>query len=108
MATHGVVVPTARRGVRAVLLLHAALDVPLIGTCRSSSYMIIPRPILFVFSLCFLVQSSAGQHGLSAPFHGELPAGTHGSDRFAARFSGALVLGLRLWGGGKGEWLEMA
>lgn len=70
--------------------------------------MTIPRPFYFFFSLCFLVQSSAGQHGLSAPFHGELLAGTHGSGRFAAQFSGALVLGLRLWGGGKGEAFEMA
>ena len=81
---------------------------PLICIRRSSSYIIIPGPFFFFFSLCLFVQSSAGQHGLSAPFHGELLARTHGSDRFAARFSGALVLGLRLWGGGKGEWLEMA
>jgi hypothetical protein len=70
--------------------------------------MIILRPFFFFFSLCFLLQSSAGQHGLSAPFHGELLAGTHGSDRFAAQSGGVLVLGLRLWGGGKGGWFEMA
>ena len=62
----------------------------------------------FLLLSCFIVRSSAGQHGLSAPFHGELLARTHGSDRFAAQFSGALVLGLRLWGGGKGEASEMA
>ena len=69
--------------------------------------MTIPRPFYF-FSLCFLVQSSAGQHGLSAPFYGGFLAGAHGSGRFAAQFSGALVLGLRLWGRGKGEAFEMA
>ena len=61
--------------------------------------MIIPRPFFLFFSLCFLVHGSVGQHWLSALFHGELLAGTYGSDCFATQFSGVLAPGLILFGG---------